>query len=296
MAQASALLRVGYDAQRQCTQLLESYAEPPLQWLFPNDDGLGLRATLVQLGGILQGDRYHLRIELQERAFLRLTTQAATKLYRMPEQPAQQRVEVHLGANAFFCYLPDEVIPFAGSDFDQRIDVHLEKGARAVLWEVLTPGRTGIGEIFRYRRYQTRLCVWHAGSTAPLLWENQVFHPREAPLDRAAAFGVATHLGSFWYLTERVDDTRSALRQAAEKRLFAADPLHQPYAFEEPAPTADQVSLKKRAPLYGGVTLLPAGLLVRVLGEATAPIQSLFAQLLTQLWLKQPSADARGAG
>ncbi|MBE3556803.1 MAG: urease accessory protein UreD [Firmicutes bacterium] len=310
MAQAEASLSVGYDQRRRCTQLLDSFAQPPLQWLFPTDDSFGLRATLVQLGGILQGDRYRVRLDLHERAALRLTTQAATKLYRMPQQMAKQKMEVRLGDGAFFCYLPEEVIPFAESNFEQRIDVHLGKGARAVLWEILTPGRSGIHEYFRYRRYQTRMHVWESGSDTPILWENQVFCPKKAPLDNAAAFGSATHLGSFWFLTQPPDEACALFKQEAERLLAAANPLPRPYAFadqtaedlpffhethasllegraisQETADRTSPFSPLYGGPLYGGATLLPAGILIRVLGSATAPIHSLFAQLLE--WLKK---------
>src|ERR687895_732822 len=53
-------------------------------------------------GGILQGDRYRMDITLKNNAFFHLTTQGATRLYRMDKNYATQLVNITVGEG---CYL-----------------------------------------------------------------------------------------------------------------------------------------------------------------------------------------------
>jgi urease accessory protein len=55
-----------------------------------------------------------------------------------------------VGENAYLEYLPDQLIPFAGSRFDQSMRVDLARGASLILWDRVAPGREASGELFRY--------------------------------------------------------------------------------------------------------------------------------------------------
>jgi urease accessory protein len=57
---------------------------------------------------------------------------------------------VTVGENAYFEYLPDQLIPFAGSRFNQSMRVNLAPGGSLILWDRIAPGREASGELFRY--------------------------------------------------------------------------------------------------------------------------------------------------
>src|ERR1051325_2274100 len=49
-------------------------------------------------GGYLDGDRYQMKVHLDEKAKLTLTTQGATKIYKTPKSFAYQETEITLKA------------------------------------------------------------------------------------------------------------------------------------------------------------------------------------------------------
>src|SRR5215208_2513234 len=68
--------------------------------------------TLVHLGGILAGDHYDLRSALGAGAGARVTTAAATQVYRMPQGEATQTIQLDLGADSWLEWLPEPTILF----------------------------------------------------------------------------------------------------------------------------------------------------------------------------------------
>src|SRR5438045_6935103 len=105
------------------TRPVRCAVQPPLQLsraryddpARPNDPAL----TLVHLGGILAGDHYDLQIALGEGAGARVTTAAATQVYRMPQGAATQAIQLQLGAGSRFEWLPEPTILFGGARFSQ---------------------------------------------------------------------------------------------------------------------------------------------------------------------------------
>src|SRR3954469_14711933 len=63
-------------------------------------------------GGYLDGDRYHMKIALENQARLTLTTQSATKVYRTPHTHAYQETEIYLKKGSFLEYIPDPLIAY----------------------------------------------------------------------------------------------------------------------------------------------------------------------------------------
>jgi urease accessory protein len=105
-------------------------------------------------GGILSGDRLMLRVDVDEGSRVQLTSTGATRIYRHREgrATAQNEVAISVGKDAVLEYLPDQIIPYAGSRFLQETDVDLAmEGAGLFWWETLTPGRAASGERFCYR-------------------------------------------------------------------------------------------------------------------------------------------------
>ena len=72
-------------------------------------------------GGILDSDALDLQIDLCSGAQAQVTSTGATRIYRSrsPESLASQRTRVKIAAGGYLEYLPDQLIPFAGSRFEQ---------------------------------------------------------------------------------------------------------------------------------------------------------------------------------
>jgi urease accessory protein len=101
-------------------------------------------------GGILQGDTYSIDIQLEKGAQAHFTTQGATRIYRMEKGFAVQSVNISAEEGSYLEYMPDQIIPYAGSRFYQKTSLSVHPEAIVVYSEVITPGRTAMGESFQY--------------------------------------------------------------------------------------------------------------------------------------------------
>ncbi len=149
-------------------------------------------------GGVLAGDHLTLQIHVGPRSIAQVTTTGATRLYRHRGGAAdsEQHVDISVGEGALLEYLPDALIPFAGSRHRQHTSISLATGATLFAWDVLAPGRQAMGETFAFDslRIQTEL----RSGERPLLLENLVLDPAKRPLHSAARLGPYTHIANFY--------------------------------------------------------------------------------------------------
>ena len=102
-------------------------------------------------GGMLQGDRYEVDIEAGPGSMAHVTTQGATRVYGMdPGGLASQDVRVSVADGAYLEMIPDQIIPYGGSRFRQRVRLDVHDGAAMVGSEVVAAGRAAMGEEFEY--------------------------------------------------------------------------------------------------------------------------------------------------
>src|SRR6201999_3837590 len=85
-------------------------------------------------------------------ATAQVTTTGATRLYRHRTGAAdsEQHTCISVAENGLVEYLPDPLIPFAGSRHVQLTTVTLADHASFFWWEVLAPGRHAMGEHFAF--------------------------------------------------------------------------------------------------------------------------------------------------
>ncbi|MCG8349274.1 MAG: urease accessory protein UreD [Chloroflexales bacterium] len=160
--------------------------------------------TIIQLGGILSGDRYDLRVELGSAAAAQITTAAATQVYCMPHGEAEQHLSLRLAAGSRLAWLPEPLILFAGSRFRQTIRIELGPNARLDLLDVLVPGRLARGEAFQFESYTSHLEIVDSAGTC-LAAEHARLAPRRYALDVPGVFGATPVLGSLYVLGDSVD-------------------------------------------------------------------------------------------
>ena len=101
-------------------------------------------------GGILQGDRYRTDITLKNYAKSHVTTQSATRVYKMNKNFGTQIINLDVGENCYLEYIPDQIIPFKNSKYYQVSNVKVHDSATCVYSEILTPGRVASNESFEY--------------------------------------------------------------------------------------------------------------------------------------------------
>lgn len=133
------------------TVLADRYQKSPLQVMRPlYVDPVLPHVPVTYLmstgGGVVGGDRLDIDVRLADRSHAMITTQAATRIHRMDAGFATQDVALTLGAGAVCEWVPDPLIPYAGSRFQQRLRATIPEDAVLVVSDVLTAGRVARGE------------------------------------------------------------------------------------------------------------------------------------------------------
>jgi urease accessory protein len=189
-----------YDASRAQTILQACAQQPPLRVVraFPLPDGGKLVHLHNLSGGVLGGDALELHVEVAADAYAQLTTVGATRVYRCLAEvvPASQLTTIHVGARGLLEYLPDPLIPFAGSRYRQETHITLEDGAGLFWWETVAPGRLARGECFAYDLLQINFKL--SIPTMPLAIERFTLEPQRQSLSALVRLGPYRYFGSFY--------------------------------------------------------------------------------------------------
>lgn len=133
------------------TVLADRYQKSPLQvmrslYIDPVLPHVPVTYLMSTGGGVVGGDRLDIDVRLADRSHSVITTQAATRIHRMDAGFASQNVTLTLGAGAVCEWVPDPLIPYAGSRFQQRLRATVPEDAVLVVSDVLTAGRVARGE------------------------------------------------------------------------------------------------------------------------------------------------------
>ena len=113
---------------------------------FPQANGGSLVHLHNVSGGVLAGDRLSLEVQVGPRARAQITSTGATRLYRHRRDSAdsEQRISISVAEEGLLEYLPDALIPFAGSRHHQQTEIHLADRATLFWWEVVAPDRKSV--------------------------------------------------------------------------------------------------------------------------------------------------------
>jgi urease accessory protein len=148
------------------TVFAQAFAKSPLRLLTPRNHGEAAWAFLASFGGgLVDGDRIDVHLDVGAGASALVGTQASTKVYRSP-RGCEQRLEVHAAEEAVVVAIPDPVVCFAGARYKQEIVATLAPGASLLLLDGYTCGRSARGERWQFDRYESRTTIVRGGRTA----------------------------------------------------------------------------------------------------------------------------------
>jgi urease accessory protein len=182
------------------TVLATSHQEPPLRVVraFRVEDGAALVHLHNVSGGLLGGDRLALGVNVGAGASVQITTTGATRIYRPREKAAvtTQSNEIAVEVGGLLEYLPDAVIPFAGTRFSQRTVIRLAEDAGLFWWEILAPGREARGETFEYESFELKSDLSAGGRLIAV--ERVRLEPRNHGLSALARLGAYRTWATFY--------------------------------------------------------------------------------------------------
>jgi urease accessory protein len=159
--------------------------------------------TLQMGDGLVQGDRNRIELDCAPGSAVHVTTQAATKLYRMDDNFATQMVNLRAGDGAYVEYLPDPVIPFRGARFYQRLRFTVASTATVVLGEILLPGRVAQGEVHAYTLYYSDTEIGGLDGT-PFVVDRTKLAPVSASPRSPGRLGPYDVLATLYVVTRKV--------------------------------------------------------------------------------------------
>ncbi|MGW0809886.1 urease accessory protein UreD [Nonomuraea sp. NPDC002799] len=214
------VLELAFERRGGRSELTGHYQKTPLQIMRPlyHDPARPDLPHVIVMstgGGIVQGDRYRIDVTCGANTAVHLTTQAATKIYRMEQDYATQLISLSAGPGAYLEHLPGPAIPFAGSRFYQRTQLTVGPGATAILGDSMLAGRLARGERHAYTTYCSDLDV--TGPDGGLLFADPVrLTPAHSPVTGPAMFGDHGVLSTLYVITTAVpaDDLAAALHAA----------------------------------------------------------------------------------
>ena len=216
-------LRLGFERRGPDTVLAAAEHRAPLQVVraFPLPHGEALVHLHNLSGGVLGGDRLETRIEVGRGAAAQLTSTGATRLYRQRgSEPARHDIFADIGEDALLEYVPDAVIPYAGSVYRQITRIELARGAGLFWWEIYSPGREARGEVFAWEMLESHFEIHAQGCPAAV--ERLRLEPQLRPLSSPVRFGPFRHWASFYICRAGVDAARWRQLEADLAELAAA--------------------------------------------------------------------------
>ncbi len=197
------------DNQTNKTVLTERFSNVPLQV----QKTLYVEETFPQMayvyimspsGGILQGDRLRIDITLQNNAQAHITTQAATKVYRMNRNYATQMVNVLVGDGCYLELVPDQLIPYRNCRFYQHVKMNVHDNATAIYSEIITPGRVASDEYFQYDICCCKITAQDQDSKLRFL-DVLLLEPKRQKLFDGFGLGPKSIFANMYILTRKVE-------------------------------------------------------------------------------------------
>ena len=209
-------------------------------------------------GGILQGDQYNIDITLSNNALAHVTTQGATRIYKMEKNYGTQIVNIKVGEGSYLEYIPDQIIPFRNSRFYQEVELSVHDSATLIYSETIVPGRVASGEKFEYDIcYIKTIARSHLGNHRFI--DIIKLEPKKENLKSIGILGNFDVVGTI-YIVTREFNVKDLQYEISEK--------------------IKEVEVEER--MSCGTSILPArqGIIVRVLGKTAGDVKNLIFEVV----------------
>lgn len=220
-------------------------------------------------GGYVDGDRYKIEIQLSKQAELLLTTQSATKIYKTPNRPVIQEVNITLTEGSILEYLPDPIIGYRNSRYKQKTVVHMEQGTCYIATDIITSGWDSEGTLFSYDLLDLNTEVYLGERL--VVADHIRLTPRSQSVCEIGLLEGYTHFGTMLVIGDRAD----------------ADFLSR---------LGDSLESKELTSKYGLSLLSVSGFTLRVLAHTTQDVEKVFNlchTLIRREWFGKPPVFLR---
>ena len=146
--------------------------------------------------GILEGDSYHIEINVEKGAFLKFTSQSYQKIFKAENKGAFQDIKINIESGGSLIYMPYPTNQNEKSIFDTRLEVRMKSDSRFIMTDIISCGRAAMNERFLFTSYRGRTAVYIDDKLCFL--DNQKLKPDEANLSGIGFFENHTHTGMLY--------------------------------------------------------------------------------------------------
>lgn len=254
------VLRLEQNEDGGKTVVKEQYSKVPLftqraLYLEESLPSMAYMYIMSPSGGILQGDRYRMDITLKNKAHAHLTTQGATRIYKMETNYATQIVNVAIDDGCYLEFIPDQIIPYRDSRFYQKVDLNIHDNATMVYSEIIVPGRVASGDSFEYDICYMKSLGRNQNHKLRFI-DIAILEPKKTNLKILGILGNFDVVGNMYILTK----TNYVLELNNEINS----------------------GLQKLSHIYGGATILPhdSGIIIRMLGSVASDIRNALYEII----------------
>lgn len=256
-------LKLENDSTTGNTVIREQYSRVPLlaqraMYLEETLPSMAYIYIISPSGGILQGDRYKIDLALGKDTIAHITTQGATRIYKMENNYASQIINIKVEEKSYFEYIPDQIIPFRNSRFYQEVRLNVHDNATMIYSEIIVPGRVASGEVFEYDICYIRT-VGSNQLGKPRFVDTVKLEPGKENFKLKGILNNLSVLGTIYIIT---------------KESFVSDLYYK---------IGDKIKvLESKGKISGGISILPSrqGLVVRILGNSSENVKKIIFDVL----------------
>lgn len=174
---------------------------PPLKVIHPfyeNHTRYGQVANILLLSvsaGLMNGDCQNIDIHIGRECQVMLSSQSFEKIHDSNGGKCFRRSRIVVEENAYLDVCPLPVLPFARCNFENSTEVFLKSHAHLSFSEIFAAGRVGLGEIFAFDRFVSRLKIYFCNEEKNELvfFDNTYLDPKIQNLSDSCYFADFTH-------------------------------------------------------------------------------------------------------
>jgi urease accessory protein len=159
MTSAQGRARIGVIRSGTRSVVNRAYATSPLRLLTPANHGHAAWIYTSSFGGgLVDGDRVAMDVDVGRGAAAFISTQASTKIYRSPGGTSAE-MHARVAADGLLVVAPDPVVCFSGARYRQTQTFELADRAALVLVDWVSSGRHDAGERWAFEEYHGQITV-----------------------------------------------------------------------------------------------------------------------------------------
>lgn len=153
--------------------------------------------------GILENDHYNITFTIGNNSNVHITGQSFTKIFKMKDGMASQKIHAKIKSGAILKYIPCPSILFEDSNFKNTAVFDLEKGASFVYSDIISCGRVGMNEIFKFKKYNSRTQVNYDNKI--IFLDNNYLQPNNMSVEDIGFYEGYTHQGLLYIFNQNIE-------------------------------------------------------------------------------------------